>query len=375
MKTSFLQKISFLLPAFAMSFFLTNAQVASWTFNNILTGTGSANSIAGNASLGSTIASGGAYNGGTVYYGEGPWPAGGIDLNAYLEFSVTPTAGHTITLSSLVMQIRRSTTGSSGAGPNTWSLRSSLDAYAADISSGILTMNSSPATIVSLGIAFINLPSKITFRLYGYNATVSSGGLNRFVYDDIVASGSTVLPVALDYFKVKPDHETASISWGMGSEGNISAIHLERSSDGTDFKVVKIYTGNELLAQKTFEYIDQLNHPSGNFAYRLRMISADGHSTYSSVQAIFFQIESGFTIQAIQTGSGDAVYFRVNAMQSGNYLFTLINLYGNKITEKSVQLGMGSQVLQMDNRPLKPGIYILLAENANQKISTKLMVF
>ena len=107
-------------------------------------------------------------NGGTVYYGEGPWPTGGMDLNAYLEFSITPKPGNNLTISSLVMKIRRSTTGSSGAGPNTWSLHSSLDAYATDIASGVLTLNSTPAKTVTLGVAYINLPAKITFRLYGY---------------------------------------------------------------------------------------------------------------------------------------------------------------------------------------------------------------
>src|ERR1700682_6080978 len=127
MKTRTLQKLLFILLPGILAVLVTRAQVADWNFNNVLTGTGSANSTAGNASLGSTIAAGGAFNGGTVYYGEGPWPAGAIDLNAYLEFSITPPAGHTVTISALSMQIRRSTTGSSGAGPNTWSLRSSLD--------------------------------------------------------------------------------------------------------------------------------------------------------------------------------------------------------------------------------------------------------
>jgi hypothetical protein len=157
MKISILQKFSLILISGILSFLVSRAQVADWNFNNILTGTGSANSTAGNASLGSTIAGGGAFNGGTVYYGEGPWPAGSIDLNAYLEFSIAPTAGHTLTVSSLVMQIRRSTTGTSGAGPNTWSLRSNLDGFITDISSGVLTTNSIPATVVTLGVPFMNM--------------------------------------------------------------------------------------------------------------------------------------------------------------------------------------------------------------------------
>jgi hypothetical protein len=352
---------------------IINGQVASWNFNNLLTGTGSANSVAGNASLGSTIAAGGAFNGGTVYYGEGNWPAGSIDLNAYLEFSITPTAGHTLTISSLIMQIRRSTTGTSGGGPNTWSLRSNLDGYTTDISSGVLTMNSTPATTVMLGVAFMNMPAKIIFRLYGYNATVSSGGgLNRFVYDDIQANGSTVLPLVFDYFKVKAENNTADISWKLGGDGNLSSLNIERASDGINFELIKQYGGTR--AETDFAYTDRLDNPSGTYAYRIQMISENGMISYSAIQTVSFDSQNGFQIQAINSGNNNAVSFRVNTEKTGNYIFSLYNLNGYKVATKSVQLNNGTQTLQMDNRPLKFGIYILLGENGNQKISTKVMI-
>jgi hypothetical protein len=374
MKTTLLKKMLLIvIPALLTSSWMF-AQVASWNFNNTLAGTGSANSIAGNASLGSTIAAGGAFNGGTVYFGEGNWPAGSIDLNAYLEFSITPTASHSVTVSSLSMQIRRSTTGTSGAGPNTWSLRSSQDGYAADVASGVLTINSTPATTVALGIAFMNMTSKVTFRLYGYNATVSSGGLDRFVYDDIVANGSTVLPIVFNYFDVKSADQSSIISWKLGGEGNLSSLTIERAAEGKTFETVKTYSGLELNTENNYEFVDQLNHPSGNYAYRLQMVSADGHITYSSIETISFEAENGFKLQAINAGWGNNVSFRVNAEKTGSYTFSLFNLNGNKVALKSVQLGAGSQTLQLNNQPLKPGIYILLGENGIQKISTKVMV-
>jgi hypothetical protein len=376
MKTVFITRAFVILLPGIFSSFLMSAQVASWSFNNILTGTGSANTTAGNASLGSTIAAGGAFNGGTVYYGEGNWPAGSIDLNAYLEFSITPTAGHTLTISSLVMQIRRSTTGTAGGGPNTWSLRSNLDGFASDITSGILTMNSTPATTVSLGVAFMNLPSKIIFRLYGYNATVSSGGgLNRFVYDDIQAGGSTVLPITFDYFNVKASNQSADISWKLGGEGNLSSLNIERSSDGKNFELIKQYSRNQLNAETSFDYVDELNNPSGTYAYRIQMISQDGILTYSSVQTISFDSGKGFQLQGLQSDNSSNVRFRLTTEKPGNYVFSLFNMNGNKVAVKSVQLMAGTQTMQMDNRPLKSGIYILIGENGNQKSNTKVMVF
>jgi hypothetical protein len=104
------------------------------------------------------------------------------------------------------------------------------------------------------------------------------------------------------------------------------------------------------------------------------MISAEGHSTFSSIQTISFAYENGFLLQAINTGSSNTVSFRVNAEETGNYIFSLYNLNGNKVAEKSAWLAAGSHSIPLDNRPLKSGIYILLGENGNQKISTKVMV-
>jgi hypothetical protein len=375
MKTVKLNKIFTILFPALFSFLIMNAQVATWNFNGVLTGTGSANSIASSASLGPVIAAGGAFNG-NVYYGEGTWPSGSIDLGYYLEFSITPTAGHSVTVSNLVMQIRRSTTGVSGSGPNNWSLRSSLDGYATDISNGTLITASTPATVVSLGSGFMNLPAKITFRLYGYNATVSSGGgLNRFVYDDIQAGGSTVLPVAFDFFKVKTLHQSADISWKLSGEGNLSSLRIERADDGVFFQEVKEYNGEQINTGTLFDFVDELNNPSGMYAYRLKMISENGQVSYSNIQTVSFDAESGFQLKAINTGNARSVSFRVYTDKPGNYVFSLFNLNGNKVAVKSAQLFAGSESMQMDNGPLKSGMYILLGENGNQKISTKIMLF
>lgn len=271
------------------------------------------------------------------------------------------------------MQIRRSTTGTSGAGPNTWSLRSNLDGFTTDISSGVLTTNSIPATVVTLGVPFMNMSSKIIFRLYGYNATVSSGGLDRFVYDDIEANGSTLLPLVFDYFKVGIKNQSADISWKLGGEGNLSSLNIERASNGISFEKIMQYSGDQINTSASFEYLDQLKNPSGTYAYRLQMISSDGVVSYSSAQTVSFDSENGFQVQAFNTGN-NSVSFRVNAEKSGNYIFSLYNLNGNKVAAKTAELTAGSQVMQLDNKPLKSGIYILLGENGNQKISTKVMI-
>ena len=110
---------------------------AAWLNNGLVTpnSTG-ANITASSTTLGSDIVTG-AFNG-PDYFGEGGWPSGSIDLNAYIQVTVGPNTGYYLVLNSITMNLRRSTTGS-GSGPNSWSLRSSLDGYTTNLTSGSLT--------------------------------------------------------------------------------------------------------------------------------------------------------------------------------------------------------------------------------------------
>ena len=78
----------------------------------------------------------------------------------------------------------------------------------------------------------------------------------------------------------------------------------------------------------------------------IQMISSDGVVSYSSVQAVSFDSENGFQVQAINTGN-NSVSFRVSAEMSGNYIFSLYNLNGNKVAVKTAELTAGSQVMQL----------------------------
>ena len=187
--TSLLLAVIVAFPGYAQT-------IGNWTFTNTLTGTGSSFNTVGNISLGSAIPTN-AFNGSTEWFGENGWPAGGVNTNAYIQFTITPNAGYELNLTDLVLRLRRSNTGSpAGSGPTQWSLRSSLDGFAADLSSNSLTHNYANYT-VALNSSFHHLYTTITFRLYGYSVTIGSGGTSRLVVDNITVNGLTSV-LALD---------------------------------------------------------------------------------------------------------------------------------------------------------------------------------
>ncbi|ELR69999.1 hypothetical protein C900_04426 [Fulvivirga imtechensis AK7] len=100
-----------------------------------------------------------------------------IDLNDYFEFTVTPDAGYSLTLTSLVFDGRY-------VDPIVndtyfWTLRSSIDNFTTDIQAptGVAaTQAASPSvqvdnTVDLTGGTFDNLTSPVTFRLYVYDVT------------------------------------------------------------------------------------------------------------------------------------------------------------------------------------------------------------
>jgi len=368
--------ISFIICLLFIPGFINAQSIGNWTFDNILTGTPGTHNTVSAASLGSSITLG-AYNGGTVYFGEGGWPAGALDLNAYLQFSLIPNSGYTLSISSLVMNVRRSTTGTAaGSGPNNWSLRSSLDGYTTDISNGTLALTSTPAITVVLPGAFTGLLSTVTFRLYGYNATVSSGGLNRFVYDNMTANGSIILPIVAEDFKAAVvNGDAVQLAWTLNSDEPMNELQVERSTNASDFIVIKNIFPNQNAQQNQYSFVDEpVLNENTDFYYRIKITSYSGKAYYSTVQKISFTGKNNFSINALPAHQGENIRCNIKSDKVANYQVSLYNMNGARIAVKSIALGEGNQLISMDNRSLIPGIYVLIAERTGKKISSKIIV-
>lgn len=112
-----------------------------------------------------------------------------IDVNKYLSFSVTPSPGNVVGISSIIVSWQRS-----GTGPQALELRSSLDGYTATL--GTVATNTGTSTITST-FTFSNASnSAINFRLYFYNASSTTGtaGPGDFPSgNDIIVNGDALV--------------------------------------------------------------------------------------------------------------------------------------------------------------------------------------
>ncbi len=257
--------------------------LAQWNFETSTPApsTAASNITAQNAAFGSAVTSVtyvAGNGGGRAYTGTG-WNVAAVDPNKYMQVSLSPASSYTMSLAQLTFDEQRS-----GTGPTTWTLRSSLDNFSADLnttptSTTSPTSNGSFTTrVVSLSAnsAFQNLSVPVTFRIYGYGAS-GSGGTWRF--DNITISGT-----------VAPLNATAPlISVNPGSLTNFTTIPGTPSS-------AKSYTvsGANLTADIT------ITAPTG---YE---VSKDNGSTYAGSQTLTQSggVVASTAISVRLTGSG-----------------------------------------------------------------------
>jgi hypothetical protein len=111
------------------------------------------------------------------------WNTAVIDLTAYFEFTLTPTAGCDIDFVSFVY-----TGQASGTGPTSFAIKSSLDTYTANIG----TPTAAGTTISLAAASYQNVSSAITFRFYGFGASAAAGtfSINDFTFNGTTACGA-----------------------------------------------------------------------------------------------------------------------------------------------------------------------------------------
>jgi len=119
-------------------------------------------------------------NAGNDRYNATAWSNSALDPDDYYTFSLTPNANYKINLSSFEFTLQRSSTG-----PTNYALRSSLDNFASDITTGAFPMTAALQTVNLSGSGFQNITTAITFRIYGYTAgsNVGTASVNDFTFN------------------------------------------------------------------------------------------------------------------------------------------------------------------------------------------------
>jgi hypothetical protein len=349
--------------------------VGFWTFNNTLAGVAGTYNTAGAAAFGPGIPTV-SFNGASEYYGEDGWPTAAAAASTdYLQFSVSPKAGYQLDLTSVLLRIRRSNTGTpAGSGPTQWSLRSSLDGYASDIGSGSLVHTYNNYTVALSG--FLNIYTTVTFRLYGYSVAVNSGGFSRLVADSISINGiGSLLPLQITGIQAAFDNsKQVNVQWQTSNIREGSVLNVERSVNGTDFTTINKFTEQQSKAAASYSYTDgHVPAAAAAVFYRIKINEPSGWTYVSWLVKMNNRQEKEATINYASV-QGQSLLTSLQVTEKGAYHIQLFAADGRLLQNKQVILQAGINVFTLPLDRLSHGVYTISLYN-NQLMGSKRFVY
>lgn len=221
----------------------TSANIASNAINGTDPGTTAgnyttgqvvhANATANGISKGAGITGNAAAN----RYNATGFSTSGIDLTDYFEFTITPNANYRLNFTDLAYTFQSSSTG-----PNNIALRSSLDNYAANITTTTHTANTTASGSFNLsGASFQALTSAVTFRIYAWGGSGGTFSINDYAFNGTVdlapAAPFLVISGNTAHGSVCPTVAAAPVTYTITNNGTVTATGVTVGSSDPQFVV------------------------------------------------------------------------------------------------------------------------------------------
>jgi len=196
--------------------------------------------------------------------------------------------------------------------------------------------------------------------------SITLNGVNVFSPFSLASiDGSNPLPINLNYLNGVKQGSANYLNWKVTCTNNPSVkMVLERSVDTKNFSEINSITASALSCQQPFEYTD--NYPAkGLNYYRLKMIDANGKTTYSSIIAILNK-ESGFEMVNLMPNivTTNAI-LNVTAAQKTKMDVLITDVTGRQVQKIAYNLIAGSNQFTIDLSKLGTGMYQITGYTAD----------
>jgi hypothetical protein len=225
--------------------------------------------------------------------------------SAYFQFTLTPTAGNVVTLTGISFGAFSTSTG-----PVSYALRSSLDNYASNITTGTIANTSAWALKTKNGFTVTSAAgTAITFRIYGYGGTGTVvAGTANFHIDDLILTGSV------------------------------------NAFDATNCYTLTVSTSSSPFSRPAELPVTETTNINTN-GMKLYPVPAHGSLTVS-----------------------------FNALKTGRSTIQVMNELGSIIKTTSVSTNIGANNSNLNLAGLKPGMYLLRITDGNTAETKKFII-
>jgi hypothetical protein len=294
-------------------------------------------------------------NGGTgvqAKFNVGDWGTSGTgDYRDVLRFYISTNGG-----SSFGTNYTEIDLGASPYNDGTW------NSVTVDINA-LATANSLTLSATSV----IRMTAKLRRRAV-LNSMRSDANRQYIAIDNLSVTGTTTLPVQLNYFTGLKEEDKTLLSWQTVSEINNDYFSIERSVDGVNFEKIGEVSGQgSSNAINDYSFTDE-NPLHGINYYRLQQIDFDGTSAYSITVAVDFGGKQNLTVYPNPSNGHFSI--ELNDGFVGEIL--MYNAIGELVYQQKVNNEFNLVVLSLTH--LSKGNYLLCMVNKTAITSTKISI-
>jgi len=183
--------------------------------------------------------------------------------------------------------------------------------------------------------------------------------------------GTNTLPVKMISFNSAVTKTGVVLKWSTASEKNSDYFEIQKSFDANNFFVIgecrAFGNSNNVI---NYSFLDESNLENVVY-YRLKQIDLDGKFEYSKV-LIVKSINKSLVSIFPNPAKLDELKFNINNANNPNFNLEIIDLNGNLLFSKKVEVLTKNQNLQLIN--LKPGSYFMRILNDNLVLNQQIVM-
>ena len=191
-----------------------------------------------------------------------------------------------------------------------------------------------------------------------------------YSYAEVTIKINNPLPVNLFNFFSQESACKIELKWATASERNNDFFEIEKSTDGIRFQLIgKIDGAGSSTSFHAYNFID--DKPTEQNYYRLKQTDFDGNFTYSNIIFIASNCDKKENVGIVTLFPnpviGRDVQLQFNARQVENSRIVISNLSGLILTDQTIPIEIGENLIAFDVSPLSSGTYFMHFGNKTMK--------
>jgi hypothetical protein len=167
-------------------------------------------------------------------------------------------------------------------------------------------------------------------------------------------------------FNATPGQQEVALNWSGTNEEALKYYIAQKSVDGNNWKDI----GNVMVGSSDVNSysLTDFEADKGNVFYRLKLIGANGSSTYSKTLEVNFK-ESAATNIRHNTIFNTNINLEISVQENDEYSFAIYSMAGNKIMQEDNNIQSGINHFTIDVPvSVTRGVYVLAIRNKTGRL-------